>query len=149
MKKKAFTLIELIVVMGIISLLMSIVAIKFDLVRKVKEKNEIETIQANLNYCKEKARITGYDYGVLFEKPKSYFIVEYDSGIFIKKKIDLEVLEITNVKTNNNKNDKQVITFKPSGSVAYPGTVSFSSEDLSYSLSVGVAGANVQVKKNQ
>lgn len=43
--------------MGIISLLLSIVAIRFDLVKRSKEKNEVATVLADMNYCKEKARV--------------------------------------------------------------------------------------------
>lgn len=149
MKKKAFTLIELIIVMGIISLMLSIIAIRFDIVKKVKEKNEINTILADMNYCKEKARVTGVKYSFSIDGSNSYSIRRAyidntsNNSTSIKKEVDLEVIEIT----HNNLKDNDVITFKPSGSVANPGTISLSGLDSKYSLSVGVAGANIQVKK--
>lgn len=146
MKKKAFTLIELIIVMGIISLLASIVAVKFDLVKKVKEKNEVATVLADMNYCKEKARVSGFTYGFQVEKPGTYYIKKIDGGEFEKKKVDLEVLEITGSSLDKNI-DGVIIFFKPSGSVANPCSIYFKSDESTYSLSVGVSGANIQIKK--
>lgn len=149
MKKKAYTLLELIIVLGIISLLMSVVALKFDIVKKVRIKNELNTMVADMNYCKQKARVTGVDYGFAIDDDRSYSVQRLkldnqDKLIPTRvKTVRFKELEITG---NNLKGGNQ-ISFKPTGSVANPGTISVKGLDKSYSISIGVAGANIQVKE--
>lgn len=146
MKKKGFTLIELIIVISIVSLLASIALIKLNVVDRIKEKNEVNTLMADINYCKEKARVTGIDYSFHF-KEKNYLVKrayasnygdsENNESTSIKN-VDMDLLEFKTA-------DK--ITFKASGSVA--GANSFTIKGLinDYELVIGVAGANARIEK--
>ena len=67
MKKRAFTLIELIVTLAIISLISSVILIKSGLIPKLQERKEIENLQADINYCREKSLVTGYKYKINIE----------------------------------------------------------------------------------
>lgn len=154
MKKKAFTLLELIVVMGIISLIMSIMAIRFNLVKRVKEKNEVNTILADINYCKEKARVTGYKYKFFIYGERSYKITRANfnsdkQDSVDKKSVDLEVISFSGFKTNFNKKNPKEIIFVPSGSVSNAQSIKIIGIDSEYILSVGVSGANTQIIKTE
>lgn len=148
MKKKAFTLIELVVSIAIISLIMSIVIIRFDLVKKVKEKNEVSTILADMNYCKEKARVTGINYAFSIDGRKSYSIImdynmDSDGSINkVNKSVDLDIVDLVWAETN-----KDNIIFLPRGSVINPQSIRIEGLDSTYILSVGVAGGSIQIEK--
>ncbi|MGO3018086.1 MAG: pilus assembly FimT family protein [Anaerococcus sp.] len=154
MKKKAFTLIELIIVMGIISLIMSIMTIRFDLVKRVKEKNEINTILADINYCKEKARVTGFEYKFSIYGKRSYKItrayLSSDSEISREKKnVDLEVINFYGYNNSFNEKNPKEIKFVPSGSVSNAQSITILGLYNTYKLSVGVSGANTQIIKKE
>lgn len=149
MKKKAFTLIELIVVISIISTILSIIVIRIDLLRKIKEKNEIKTIDLDLKYCKDKARVTGVDYNFSIEDKNTYFIrrakIRNGGGEYrtIIKKVQLETLKFLNV----NKIEKRKISFLETGAVDKGQTIIIKARDCEYELLIGVAGASIRIIK--
>jgi prepilin-type N-terminal cleavage/methylation domain-containing protein len=153
MKKKAFTLIELVVVMSIISLLLSIMAVRFDLVKKAKERNELASLVADMNYCKEKSRITGFDHEFVIDGPKSYIINKLTVNNTnmtirqVRKRVDLEVLEFVDYKLAKDNPDKVIFSFVSTGSTSSPGSVEIKGLSSSYVLSIGVAGASIQITK--
>ena len=73
MKKRAFTLVELIIVISIISIFASLSLVKFNILGRVEEEREIKTFIADMTFCKEKSMVTGLTYSCTFSK-KAYVI---------------------------------------------------------------------------
>ncbi|WP_296113186.1 prepilin-type N-terminal cleavage/methylation domain-containing protein [uncultured Anaerococcus sp.] len=74
MKKSAFTLIELIIVIGIISLGLAIVSLRFNIVDEIGAKNEIKTFVNDYNYARDMALSSGTTQYIKFED-NSYSLV--------------------------------------------------------------------------
>lgn len=130
MKKRAFTLIELIVTLAIISLISSVILIKSGLIQKLQEKKEIENLQADINYCREKSLVTGYKYKINIDS-NNYAIKRADDNEMVKE------VYFKYIKANT----KNTFVFRPTGSVEGASTIYFSSSNKKYSIIVSpIAG---------
>lgn len=102
MKKSAFTLIELIIVLGIISIGSAIAILRFNVVDKIGARNEIQTFVDDYSYLRDLSLSTGYENHMTFID--DYYITRGN----IEK-----VRELHHIKSLNT----EEITFKPNGSV--------------------------------
>ncbi|WP_058990577.1 prepilin-type N-terminal cleavage/methylation domain-containing protein [Anaerococcus rubeinfantis] len=130
MKKRAFTLIELIVSLAIISLISSIILIKSGVIPKLQERKEMENLQADINYCREKSLVTGFSYEIEILKD-SYQIRREDDNKFVKE------VYFKHVKANVD----NIFVFRPTGSVRGASKIYFTSKNNEYSIIVApIAG---------
>ncbi|WP_311480650.1 prepilin-type N-terminal cleavage/methylation domain-containing protein [uncultured Anaerococcus sp.] len=60
MKRRGFTLIELIVVLAIISISFGVLTLKFSIIDKIGAKNEIQTFVDDYSYLRDLSLSTGY-----------------------------------------------------------------------------------------
>lgn len=130
MKKRAFTLIELIISLAIISLISSMILIKSGVIPKLQERKEIENLQADINYCREKALVTGFSYEI--EISKDYYqIRREDDNEFVKE------VYFKHVRSNVD----NIFVFRPTGSVKGASKIDFTSNNNEYSIIVSpIAG---------
>ncbi|WP_049691191.1 prepilin-type N-terminal cleavage/methylation domain-containing protein [Anaerococcus jeddahensis] len=130
MKKRAFTLIELIICLAIISLISSIILIKSGVIPKLQERKEIENLQADINYCREKSLVTGFSYEIEISK-YSYKISREDDNKFAKE------IFFKHIRANID----NILVFRPTGSVKGSGKIYFTSKNNEYSIIVSpIAG---------
>lgn len=150
MKKRGFTLIELIAVLAIMSIFMGIGVFKLNIIDNVKAGNEIQTMINDVNFAKMKALSTGRPYNLVLTN-NSYIIKplgEESKDQVIKK--DLKYLDIGFDENNFSK----TITYTTSGSVNNAGTVFIKRKDgldidKVYKLVVTVAGGHSRIEKNK
>lgn len=148
MKKKGFTLIELIAVLAIISLVFAIGFIRVDLVDRIRANNEVETFINDIDHCKMKAISTGRDYFLTLNK-KSYTIgpgLENKNAKLIKRKVKYMTF-------SNYKYSEQTIKIKftKSGTVDKPDTYTITinpvvDEELVKELRIKVGDGNARIK---
>ena len=130
MKKRAFTLIELIICLAIISLISSIILIKSGVISKLQERKEIENLQADINYCREKSLVTGFSYKIEISRD-SYKISRKDDNKFVKE------IFFKHIRANID----NIFVFRPTGSVKGSGKIYFTSKNNEYSIIVSpIAG---------
>jgi prepilin-type N-terminal cleavage/methylation domain-containing protein len=151
MKKRAFSLIELVLVVSIISLLLSIALVKLDVVNRVREKSEINSLLSDVNFCKEKARVTGFDYKLVF-KENGYIISSKGESKFTDaqgnsefRSIKVKEVETECLTKENAANTKELI-FVPTGSVVNADTYKIYGKINDYELIVGVASGRNRIK---
>ena len=108
MKKSGFTLIELIIVLGIITIGSAIVILRFNVVDKIGARNEIQNFIDDYSYLRDLSLSTGTKNCMTFTD--EYYIT---SG-YIGKVRDLHYIKSLNTVK---------ITFKPNGYVSSPKTV--------------------------
>lgn len=145
MKKRGFTLIELIVTMAILSIILSIGLVRFNVVNKIRANHEIQMMINDINNTKMKAMVTGEDYIVSINK-SSYLIYPFGDSKNVLLSRDLEYISI-------NTNKKININYKSSGSVDNPGTINITSrygdEEKLASLVVTVAGGHTRIDEEE
>ena len=145
MNKRGFTLIELLLVIAIISIVSTIVSLRFNFVDKTKANIELQTIINDIDYAKMKAISSGETASIEFS-PKSYKIWARKGGIqSVILTRDFTNVGFTYSMTNNR------ITFRKSGTVANPGTIKIQVSkgmDQTYikELTVRVGDGNVRYK---
>ncbi|MDO4661833.1 MAG: prepilin-type N-terminal cleavage/methylation domain-containing protein [Tissierellia bacterium] len=137
MKKRGFTLIEMIVVISIISVIASIALIKGDFLNKKQEKNEIQIVLEELNHAKEKAMATGKD-SVVTLKSNTITIRLNDGNLDYKDSIKLEYIRFSNT--------KKEIVFKKNGSVVGSNTYSIYGKNREYSLVISVVTGSCRIE---
>ena len=150
MKKRGFTLIELIAVLAIMSIFMCIGVFKLNIIDNFKAGNEIQTMINDVNFAKMKALSTGRPYNLVLTN-NSYIIKplgEESKDQVIRK--DLKYLDIGFDENNFSK----TITYTASGSVNNAGTVFIKRKDgldidKVYKLVVTVAGGHSRIEKNK
>lgn len=108
MKKSGFTLIELIIVLGIISIGSAIVILRFNVVDKIGARNEIQNFIDDYSYLRDLSLSTGSENYMTFTD--DYYITR---GTIEK------VRELNYIKSLNT----EEITFKSNGYVSSPKTV--------------------------
>ncbi|MDU2557993.1 MULTISPECIES: type II secretion system protein [Anaerococcus] len=148
MRKKGFTLIELIVVIGLVSLISLVGMVRFDFLGKIRAKNELNILINDMYYAKEKALISGRKCTVYFREDKYMLRFSKVSVMEDMEDIDrdLEYLKLS-------KNVDPVV-FNGTGSVSGAKTVVFSSPHLvgdegSIKLIIGVAGGSIRIEENK
>ena len=108
MKKSGFTLIELIIVLGIISIGSAIVILRFNVVDKIGARNEIQNFIDDYSYLRDLSLSTGTKN--CMDLTDDYYITRGT----IEKFRDLHYIKSLNTVK---------ITFKPNGYVSSPKTV--------------------------
>lgn len=116
MKRRAFTLIELIIVLAIISISFVVLVFRFSIIDKIGAESEIKTFVNDYSYARDKALSTGKEIEINFDgnfytiKPVTYHI----SGEIYTKKDEKEVKrDLKYIKSL----DINKISFYPSGYV--------------------------------
>lgn len=66
MKKRAFSLIELIIVLAIISISFFILVFKFSIIDRIGAENEIKAFVNDYSYARDLAISTGFDSSIIF-----------------------------------------------------------------------------------
>ena len=92
MKRRAFTFIELIIVLAIISISLAVIVFRFSVIDKIGAESEIKTFVNDYSYARDKALSTGNDIGIDFEG-SSYTIFsliyqKYGKNYITKKVVD-------------------------------------------------------------
>lgn len=79
MKKKAFTLLELIAVLSIISILLIIPSLKLGIIDRLGFKNELETFKNDYSYARQRALASGEYYYLYFIGDSYYLSRSYEN----------------------------------------------------------------------
>lgn len=92
MKRRAFTFIELIIVLAIISISLAVIVFRFSVIDKIGAESEIKTFVNDYSYARDKALSTGNEIGIDFEG-SSYTIFsliyqKYGKNYIAKKVVD-------------------------------------------------------------
>lgn len=104
MKKRAFTLIELIVVIGIIAILYSITNLRFTLVDQTGFEEEVQTFINDYNYSRQKAMARKVPNWINFDSKSSYESNDREikrklkHSEFMVDKYDIKFMENGNVR---------------------------------------------------
>ena len=138
MKKRAFTLIELIITLAIISMIASVIMIKTGIISKFEEKKEVENIISDFNYCREKSLATGNDFEMQL-KGDNYKIIKWSDNTSVKE-VNLKYL--TSLKTYS-------MTFKPTGSVGKANTIVVNSKYNTYKIVVSPIAGRIRSEKEK
>ena len=146
MKKRGFTLIELIAVLGIISLVSAIAIMRFNIIDNFKANIELQTLINDCDFAKMKAISTGEDYLLIFDK-NSYSVL--GSSKYLN---DAEIeRNLNNIYFSSYDSEKK-IRFNKTGTVTYPGTIKINvpkgaDDDKLVELRVRVGLGYVRYKK--
>lgn len=144
-KKRGFTLVELLVTIAIISIISTVAVLRFNIIREIKIKNEVNTLVNDVYFAKEKAMASGNN--VILKINKDYYTISQKSGLKVEqmkeRKVSLNYLE----KRGSGEN---TFEFFPTGSVSGPKSISFSCDNgYNYILTVAVAGGYSNVSKEK
>ena len=148
MRKKGFTLIELIVVIGLVSLVSLVGMVRFNLLGKIRAKNELNILINDMYYAKEKALISGRKCTVHFREDKYMLRFSKVSVMDDMEDIDRNLAYLTLSKKVD------PVVFNGTGSVSGAKTIVFSSpylvgKDGSIKLIIGVAGGSIRIEENK
>lgn len=146
MKKRGFTLIELVAVLGIISIVSAVTIMKFNVVDNFKANIELQTLINDCDFAKMKAISTGEDYLLIFDK-SSYSVLgasKYLNDAEIERNLD-------NIYFSSYDSEKK-IRFNKSGTVVFPDTIKIyvptgADDDKLVELRVRVGLGYVRYKK--
>lgn len=92
MKRRAFTFIELIIVLAIISISLTVLVFRFSVIDKIGAESEIKTFVNDYSYARDKALSTGNEIGIDFEG--SFYTIfsliyqKYGNNYIAKKVVD-------------------------------------------------------------
>lgn len=144
-KKRGFTLIELLVTIAIISIISTVAVLRFNIIREIKIKNEVNTLANDVYFAKEKAMASGNS--VILKINKDYYTISQKSGLKVEqmeeRKVSLNYLKKQGPGENK-------FEFLPTGSVSGSDSISFSCDNgYNYLLIVGVAGGYSHVSKEK
>lgn len=144
-KKRGFTLVELLVTIAIISIISTVAVLRFNIIREIKIKNEVNTLDNDVYFAKEKAMASGNN--VIVKINKYYYTISQKSGLRVEemetRKVYLNYLEKRGP-------GEYKFEFLPTGSVIGSESVSFSCDNgYNYVLTVGVAGGYSHVSKEK
>lgn len=118
MKKRGFTLIELVAVLGIISIVSAVTIMKFNVVDNFKANIELQTLINDCDFAKMKAISTGETYTLAFTN--NTYSVYGASTLSMDAPIKRELNYIYFNYYNMSKNE---IKFNKNGNVTNPGTI--------------------------
>lgn len=147
MKKKGFTLLELILVLALISIALGIAINRFSSIDKMRANNEVQNLINDMDFAKIKSITTGNTYEIYFLE-NSYIVKREGKEFTNSIERNLSYIRFVDFKTAN---DGNVIKFNPTGTVSYPGTVSIevdnkTDEVLIKELVVRVGGGYVKIR---
>lgn len=138
MKKRAFTLIELIITLAIISTIASLIMIKTGIISKFEEKKEIENLISDFNYCREKSLASGNNFEIQIKDDK-YKIIKYADNSLVKE-VELKYISPFN---------SYSLIFKPTGSVEKAKTLAFYSKYYKYRIIVSPIAGRIRSEKEK
>lgn len=150
MKKRGFTLIELIAVLSIMSIFLGIGVFRLNILDRIKANNEIQTMVNDINFAKMKAMSTGRPYDLALN---NYSYTIKPQGLENKDQIIYKELKYLDIAFNEN-NFSKTITYTASGSVSNAGTVYIKRKDgidldQVYKLVITVAGGHSRIEKDK
>lgn len=153
MKKRGFSLIELIVVVALMSLISLVAILKFNILNKIKAKNEVNLLINDLYYAKERALASGNDVKVKFKDDKYYISFSNnfkEPELQIERTLSFLVLKVSHEVENDTRN----FEFKATGSVANSKSITFTCKDLygnegELIIRVGVAGGSLSIDEKK
>ncbi len=124
MKKRGFTLIELVVVLAIISIVSAIAITRFNIIDNFKANIELQTLINDCDYAKMKAISTGEEYILNFGKHYYYIVGASTSSTKAPIRRNLD-----NIYFSYHNMPKSEIRFTKSGTVSYAGKVEIKEVD--------------------
>ena len=144
-KKRGFTLVELLVTIAIISIVSTVAVLRFNIIREIKIKNEVNTLYNNVYFAKEKAMASGNT--VIVKINKDYYTISQKSGLKVEEMEERKV-KLNYLRKYGRGIDK--FEFLPTGSVNGADSIRFSCDNgYNYVLTVGVAGGYSHVAKEK
>lgn len=75
MRKKGFTLLELLMVISIMGILLSVAVLRFDFFTKLSEEAEVRTVVSQMRYCRNKAISTGLETRIKLQQGTDHKLV--------------------------------------------------------------------------
>lgn len=151
MKKRGFTLIELILVLFIMSTILGIGFVKFNVINKYKANKEIQTLINDIQYAKIMALTTGVDYKVKIS-PTRYEIISNKREDPNKPKYTDSTEKVVNLDYITIKVNTHTFVFKPTGSPSNANSYEFSYKNRvdgedTYKISIQVGGGESKIEK--
>lgn len=153
MKKRGFTLIELILVLFIMSTILGIGFVKFNVINKYKANKEIQTLINDIQYAKIMALTTGVDYKVKLS-PTRYEIISFKRENPNKSKYTDSTEKVVNLEYITIIVSTHTFVFKPTGSPSNADSYEFSYKNRvdgtdTYKITVTVAGGEPKIEKEK
>lgn len=139
MKKQGYTLIELIASLAILSMILAIGIMKFNVIDKIKADTEIQTMINDINHAKESAMITG----------NSFELKLREDSYTLKSKNTIS-RNLRYIKINTGVQKEITINYNVSGSSDNARTIQISSQYGNQKkleeLKIGVAGGLIRIE---
>lgn len=144
-KRRGFTLVELLVTIAIISIISTIAVLRLNIIREIKIKNEVNTLNNNVYFAKEKAMASGNT--VIVKINKDYYTISQKSGLKVE---EMEARKVNLKYLRKYGHETEEFEFLPTGSVNGADSIKFSCDNgYNYVLTVGVAGVYSHVSKEK
>lgn len=144
-KRRGFTLVELLVTIAIISIISTIAVLRLNIIREIKIKNEVNTLNNNVYFAKEKAMASGNT--VIVKINKDYYTISQKSGLKVE---EMEARKVNLKYLRKYGHETEEFEFLPTGSVNGADSIKFSCDNgYNYVLTVGVAGGYSHVSKEK
>ncbi|MCI6610272.1 MAG: prepilin-type N-terminal cleavage/methylation domain-containing protein [Ezakiella sp.] len=112
---RAFTLLEMIIVLLVISILSGIIVVGFNAYKKYEEKMSINDIVSKINFCRKKAIATNDEVTIELFSDNNIIITYFENGT--KKVRTIKVSKTLEILTNN------TFTFTKSGAPRLGGSI--------------------------
>lgn len=141
--RKAYTLIEILLVLALISILSSIAVPNLSLYKKMKENIELRTLKKDLMFARNSSILEGVNYTVEFDYLNNSYIVRNNisnskaiKSVYFKSGLKL-----------NNRSGTIKIQFNRSGKVGKADTISFkNSKNENIDLMLTPVTGNINIK---
>lgn len=138
-KTKGFTLLELIVAVGVLSILLGIGIIKLDFLGSYREKMEINSIVDGINYARNNAINTGKVSKIIIINSEKIMLVNNDGKT--DKIIKFENLKLSGINNNS--------SFHPTGAPEIGGTYVFTGKNKQYEITILPATGKVNLHESK
>ena len=144
-KKRGFTLIELLVTIAIISIISTVAVLRLNIIRKIKIKNEVNTLANNIYFLILLAMASGNS--VIVKINKDYYTISQKSGLKVEE-MEARRVNLNYLRKYGHETEK--FEFLPTGSVNGADSIKFTCDNgYNYILKVGVAGGYSHVSKEK
>ena len=144
-KKRGFTLVELLVTIAIISIVSTVAVLRFNIIREIKIKNEVNTLDNDVYFAKQKAMASGNS--VIVKINKDYYTISQKSGLKVE---EMEARKVNLNYLRKYGHETEEFEFLPTGSVNGADSIKFTCDNgYNYILKVGVAGGYSHVSKEK